>query len=320
VTTGAASIMVHGLLPRAERDAVLALCAEATEADGVRPLSEHVLLHLRHGGEGPDRNLLLWSSGPDGPVLAGYAHLDPTDVVAGPAAELVVHPAHRRRGLGRMLVEAVAAQADGGRLRLWAHGDHPGARALAEALDFREVRRLWQMRRSLSARLPPADFPAGVGVRAFRPGTDDAAWLDLNARAFAEHPEQGAWTAADLNTRMNEGWFDADGFLIAEQQGRDGQARMLGFHWTKVHGGTDHAHAHDPIGEVYVIGVDPREQGRGLGRALTLAGLHRMRALGLTQAMLYVEADNAAARAVYESLGFAHWDTDVMFSHRAAHV
>ncbi|WP_233153400.1 mycothiol synthase [Kineosporia sp. R_H_3] len=349
-----ARLVVTGTLAPADVARVFALVDAATVADGVRPLSEHVTLHVRYGGEGPDRNLLLVvpddgaqpddgtpaaGAGSPPPVvrpgerLVGYAHLDPTDVVAGAAVEIVVHPGSRGAGHGRRLVEAAAAATPDGRLRLWAHGDNSSARALAASLGFREVRRLEQMRRSLWSPLPEARIPDGVTVRAFRPGTDDAEWLALNAKAFAHHPEQGGWTAADLGARMREAWFDPGGFLVAFD---DTTGAMVAFHWTKIHGGDGHdrgpaatgraaadgadpqphahPHAHDPIGEVYVVGVDPAAQGRGLGRAMTLAGLQWLRARGLPQAMLYVEADNAPALAVYRSLGFTHWDTDVMFS------
>jgi mycothiol synthase len=313
-------VRIYESLPAALVAGVHRLVDAATETDGVRPLSEHVTLHLRLGGEGPDRHLLLIDpadgDGPDdrpGRVL-GYAHLDPTDQVAGAAAELVVDPQHRGHGLGRLLVTAATRLTPDGRLRLWAHGDHSAARRLAASLGYREVRRLEQWRRSLFSPLPRVELPAGVSLRAFRPGEDDDAWLALNARAFAGHPEQGAWTSRDLHVRMGESWFDPEGFLLAEEGGE-----LIGFHWTKVHGGTTHGdgparHAHEPIGEVYVIGVDPRHQGRGLGRLLTVAGLARLRGQGLPQAMLYVESDNTAALATYRALGFTHWDTDVMFS------
>lgn len=292
----------------------LALVAAVTEADGLSPLSEHVLLHLRHGGDERGEHFLAIDDG----VLVGFGHLDRTDEVNGPSAELAVDPGHRRCGIGRALVTAMA-EAGGGRLRLWAHGELAPANALARSLGYTDARVLWQMRRSLHAGLTPPTWPAGVQLRTFLPGLDDEAWVELNRRAFANHPEQGRWTLDDLHRRMAEPWFSPTGFLIAEAEGR-----MIGFHWTKVHGAShthdedadahEHAHHdHDPIGEVYVVGVDPTWQGHGLGRALTIAGLAHLRALGLGQAMLYVEADNAAAIALYESLGFARWDTDVMY-------
>jgi mycothiol synthase len=301
-----------GRLGADDVDDVLALARVAGDTDGAYPLSEHVVLHVRQGGEVPAVHLLARE--PAG-ALVGYAHVDTTDEVEGASAELVVHPLHRRRGLGRALVRAAIAAAGEhdprGRLRLWAHGDHPSAGALALGLGFTRVRVLWQMRRSLFAALPEAPMPQGAALRAFRPGADDEAWVALNARAFADHPEQGRWTLDDLRVRMAEPWFDPAGFLLAVD-GSDG--RLLGFHWTKVHGGASGSdHQHDPIGEVYVLGVDPDAHGRGLGGALTVAGLRHLRGLGLAQAMLYVDEANRAATALYGRLGFARWSTDVSY-------
>lgn len=280
---------------------MLAVVEAATEADGVRPLNEHVMLHLRYGGDEQARAVLLYADD----RLAGFAHLDPTDAVAGPSGELVIHPEFRRRGLGRRLLDAVLAET-GGRLRLWAHGGHPGAERLAASAGFERARSLWQMRRSLYAAFPAPVLPEGVRLDTFRVGEDEEAWLQVNARAFAHHPEQGAWTMEDLKRREQEPWFDPAGFFTARRDGR-----LVGFHWTKIHG--DGEHAHEPLGEVYVVGVDPSEQGTGLGRALTLAGLRHLRARGLAQAMLYVDEANTPAIRLYESLGFTHWDTDVMY-------
>jgi mycothiol synthase len=314
-----ARLQAVGRLTAAQIADVTALVDEATDIDGVRPLSEHVMLHLRYGGDEPARNLLVWHDA----ALAAYAHLDVTDPVDGPSAEMVVAPALRRRGYGRTLINAALEQS-GGRLRLWAHGGLAEAALMAEHLGFRQVRALLQLRRSLLAPLPAVDLPDGVTVRTFRPGEDDAAWLALNARAFATHPEQGMWTAADLRQRIAEEWFDPSGFFLAE---RDGE--LVGFHWTKVHAHHSHedvvhshgsisahahaAHAHEPLGEVYVVGVDPAAQGLGLGRQLTVVGLRYLRGLGLHQVMLYVDGSNAAAIHLYESLGFTRWDTDVLF-------
>lgn len=289
------------------------LVAAATEADGTAPLSEHVLLHVRRGGDAQAAHLLARDA--DG-ALVGFAHLDVTDPVAGGAGELVVHPAHRNHGAGTALVEALLARTASaraprdGRLRLWAHGEHAGAVALAEKLGFSRVRVLWQMRRSLLAPLGSVELPEGVRIRPFVVGADEAAFLAVNNAAFDWHPEQGGWNIAQVKLRESEPWFDPAGFLLAV----DGEDRLLGFHWTKVHGSGDGEHPHEPIGEVYVVGVDPGARGLGLGKALTLAGLRHLRDLGLRQVMLYVESDNDAAVRVYRDLGFTHWDTDVSFA------
>ena len=289
------------------------LVEAATDADGVSPMSEHVRLHLRYGGDPRARNLLLTSAG----KLTGYAHLDPTDPVEGPSGELVIHPEHRGRGQGTALVRALLAEANGQPLRLWAHGDTPAAARLARSAGFERIRALWRMERSLLAPVDEPRYPADVTVRTFVTGQDEDAWLDLNRRAFARHPEQGAWTRDDLDLREREPWFDPEGFFLAERGGR-----LAGFHWTKIHGGDTmphggnaDGHGHESIGEVYVVGVDPDQRGGGLGRALTLTGMRYLRSRGLVRVMLYVDEANAPAIRLYESLGFAHLDTDVMFRH-----
>ena len=295
------------------------LLDSATEADGVRPLSEHVWLHVVHGGDESSVHFLARSSDAR---LIGYAHLDVTDEVEGPSAELVVHPDHRQRGVGHELVVALQ-QRTGGPLRLWAHGERAAAAQLAESLGFHRHRTLWQMRRSLHSLLPEARFPDTVRVRPFEVGRDEAAVLDLNARAFAKLPDQGSWTSEDLVRREREGWFDPSGFLLAF----DASEQLAGFHWTKVHGMHRHlgelhpdhgSHVHNAIGEVYVLAVDPSWQGSGLGRALTLAGLHYLRRLGLDHVMLFVDASNVAAIRLYEGLGFVRWDTDVMYRYEGS--
>jgi mycothiol synthase len=311
-------------LDAAEIDEVRALVAAVSDADGTAPLSEHVLLHLRHGG-GTDAVQLLARD--DDGTLAGFAHLDVTDPVAGAAGEFAVHPARRRAGLGSRIAKAlvdrsaVPGATAGARLRLWAHGEHPGAVAIAERLGFTRGRVLWQMRRSLLAPLPAPGLPAGVRLRSFVVGQDEAEFLRVNNAAFDWHPEQGGWDLDQVKQREAEPWFDPEGFLLAvdTDDGESRGGRVLGFHWTKVHGAgselPEHPHPHEAVGEVYVLGVDPAARGRRLGAGLTLAGLHHLRDRGLSQVMLYVESDNDAAVRLYRDLGFAHWDTDVSFVH-----
>jgi mycothiol synthase len=296
-------------LDRAEISDVTGLVDEVTAHDGVRPLSEHVMLHLRYGGDSSAHNFLLYDD-----ALVGYAHLDATDTVEGASGELAVRPSVRRRGYGRALVEALIADlGPDARLRLWSHGARSGAAELARSMGFERERVLWQMRRSLFAPVPEPQWPPGVTVRTFVVGQDEEAWLRVNNRAFANLPDQGSWTVDDLRMRENEPWFDPEGFFLAE---KDGQ--LVGFHWTKVHGAQSaanhgHDHAHDAIGEVYVVGVDPSMQGQKLGPALTLRGLQHLRARGLSQVMLYVDEKNTNAIRTYERLGFAKWDVDVCF-------
>lgn len=271
------------------------LLAAATAEDGTAPIGEGAMLAAAAV------HLLATTDG----HLAGYATLDlanPQEAVG----ELAVHPSARRQGIGKSLVNAMIEQAKPRPLRIWAHGGHPGAKALAERLGFRPVRELWQMRRSLATpELPEVRLSEGVALRTFRPGQDEPEFLRVNNAAFDWHPEQGGWTLDQVKQRESEPWFDPEGFFLAVEENDPG--RLLGFHWTKVHTTPER------IGEVYVVGVDPAQQGRKLGAALTLAGLRHLRERGLSDVMLYVEADNAPAVRVYRNLGFEHYHTDAAY-------
>ncbi|MFE9807253.1 mycothiol synthase [Streptomyces sp. NPDC005548] len=291
------SIATYSELSPDQAEDVLRLLSESAQGDGQQAVSEQGRLQLRGGAREGVRHLLLTL----GDELVGYGQLEDTDPVEAPAAELVVHPAHRGHGHGRALGTAMLNES-GKRLRVWAHGGHSAARHLAQVLGLTLFRELRQMRRPLEGLdLADAKLPAGVSVRAFVPGQDDSAWLAVNAATFAHHPEQGSLTQRDLDDRIGETWFDPAGFFLAFR-GDD----LVGFHWTKVH-------AEEGLGEVYVLGVRPGAQGGGLGKALTTIGLRHLAAQGLPTAMLYVDADNKPAVAVYERLGFVTHETDLMY-------
>lgn len=275
----------------AEHAGLLArLIAEAARADGQPPFSDQSLVDLRAGAR---VGIAAEIDGAIGGISIMTTDAEPAE------AEIVVSPAFRRRGIGTRLLADVLARS-GGRAVIWAHGDHPGARRLAESAGLEPVRELLQLR------LSPVRVPGGATeVRAFRPGRDDAQWLALNALAFADHPEQGALTQADLDARLAEPWFDPADFLVAS----GGDGAMIGFCWLKVAGG---------IGEFYAVGVSPSAQGRGTGRGLVAAGLARLEARGIRESNLYVEAENTAAVALYRSVGFVDHSIDIQYTSRTA--
>jgi mycothiol synthase len=195
-----------------------------------------------------------------------------------------------------------------GRDRFWAHGTLRPAQATASALGLVPVRELIQMRRSLNGVTEPA-MPDGVRIRTYAGSADDAEVLRVNNAAFAWHPEQGGWTAADLAGRRGEPWFDPEGFFLAFDERTD---TLLGFHWTKVH-------PDEPgLGEVYVLGVDPSAQGRGLGGLLTSVGIaflaRHLAGVARPRVMLYVESDNTAALRTYRRLGFTQHSIDTAYA------
>jgi mycothiol synthase len=294
-------------LTTALQEQVLSLIKTAEDFDNTPAIAEHVLLHLRHGGDKADSHLVLQK---DNQVIA-YAHLDKTDQVAGPSVELVIHPEHRRSGVGSELLKS-AIEICGNKIRLWSHGDLPEARQLAQANNFIKMRTVIQMSKDLTQISPiNCDFQ----IRSFLPDLDNQAWLILNNQAFAHHPEQGNWSEADLSIRLNEDWFDEKGFFVAQDKDQ-----LIGFCWTKIHGGHSHSHEtdsdhhdHEPIGEIYVMAVSEEYEGRSIGKALTITGLNYLKYQGLTSAMLYVDEENKKAVNLYKSLGFVESGKDVLY-------
>lgn len=281
-----------GLTGPANPAAVLGLASAVETADGVAPLNEQSVLAVRHGTAGYRHHWLA-----DGTDLLGYAVIDGEG-----SGELCVHPDHRRRGLGRRLLATVLDDVPS--VALWAHGDLPGAQALARAAGLRVTRELWQMGRELDAddaAVRPA--PEGVEVRTFAVGQDEAAWVELNAAAFADHPEQGRLTVADLRQREDEPWFDPTLLWLAHEAGRP-QA-LLASMWVKPE-------AEDA--EIYALGVAPQAQGRGLGGWLTALALDEMRRRGFGRTTLYVEGDNTAAIRTYQRAGYERVSLDVQYA------
>ncbi len=334
-------------LSPAHADEVLTLAAAAQHTDRADPLSDDVRLDIhgtsaRHTASDSrnQQHVLAYQ----GARLVGYLHLraetsEPSTL--GPSsthdhgpqainAALVVHPGARQRGIGRELAETAVHRA-AGQLRIWAHGDHPGAAALAHTLGARRSRVLLILGRSLvdegthqtaspGANAPLAQdlrekpvLPTGISVRPFHIGHDEPAVLAVNARAFVRLPDQGGWTINDFVARENEPWFDPDGFLLAV---RKSSGEILGFHWTKIHPAGSHTGPDlgQSLGEVYVLAVDPAAHGSGLGKALTQLGLRYLASRSIAQVMLYVDASNTAAVALYRKLGFTQWTNDVEYT------
>ena len=292
-------------LSKSQQDGVITLFNAANQQDGTPPISEHIVLHLRHGGDKSDSHLIIEKEN----KIIGYAHIDATDLVAGPSVELVVHPEHRKSGYGKDLLNK-AKEICGNQMRLWAHGDLPAAQKLAEQNGFDRIRTVIQMRKDLSDH---HTHQHNFDIRTFLPGIDNDEWLALNNQVFKDHPEQGNWSIKDLETRLNESWFDPNGFFVAIEDGK-----MIGFTWTKIHGGHSHKHEneseqhdHDPIGEIYITAVS--KTGTGLGKVLTETALAYLKRSGLNSAMLYVDSDNQRALNLYKSLGFVESAQDVMY-------
>ena len=293
---------------------VFTLIKVVTEFDQVQPLSDHILLHLRHGGDKEDSHLVIYEDENPNKKVIGYAHIDQTDLVAGASVELVIDPAARGGSLGEQLLTQVR-QICGDKLRLWSHGDLPDAHKLALSQGFKVVRTVIQMIINIDEHIPLPKLDPDISIRTFLPGLDSNSWITLNNKAFIDHPEQGNWQLSDLNLRLKEEWFNESGFFIASKS-----TQMIGATWTKIHGsyghtheGNEAAHDHPVIGELYITAVDPEFTGLGVGKALTITALNYLRYQGLTQVILYVDESNKTAIKLYENLGFNQFSRDILF-------
>jgi mycothiol synthase len=288
---------------------------EARALDGHPALGDAIWLDLEHPR--PDSAGFLYAD-------RAYAHVAPAENAgradAGPrewSLGVALSQAARGNGTRVALVTAAAdhvARHGGGTIALWLLGADADDDTDLAAASMRPDRELFEMRVPLPLAESPK-WPADVEVRTFEPGRDEAAWIEVNNRAFAGHAEQGGWTAETFARRAAEPWFDPTLFLLAFDA-----AGLAGFNWLKVHPSPDHdAHDADPkLGEIYVVGVDPRAQGTGLGRALAVGGLQAVHERGIDTGMLFCAADNEPALKLYRSLGFTVHRTDRAYERKVA--
>jgi mycothiol synthase len=288
---------VHREIGPLDQADVAELLAAVAAVDGHPALSEQKRIEVNAGASGAAGARSLARQVGSG-RLVGYGHLSRGNESWG--IEIVIHPDHRAsdaESLGSVLLgsllEEIGRQG-GGQVYFWAPRASAVHDHIAEANGLEPGRDLIQMRVPLPLGPQPHGQGDALATRAFRPGQDEAAWLAVNNRAFATHPEQGGWSVEELVEREQEGWFDPAGLLLYEVDGR-----LAGSCWTKIHRDTD-----PQLGEIYVISVDPDFQGRGLGRSLTVTGLSWLAHAGIRVGMLYVDGDNVAAVKLYRSMGF----------------
>ena len=285
-------------------DEVSELIHAAWRADGARPLNDHLWLDLREGGRHGFAGII--ASDDEHSHIVAYCQVSRGN--ESWSLDLIVHPHNRydtmeiAPDLLREALDIVASEG-GGHVHWWVFEPNNLHRQLAASVDLRPGRRLLQMRRSLPLTADEIASIETFETRPFRVGIDEDQWLTVNNAAFAQHPEQGGWNRSTIESRQHEPWFNAEGFRM-----RWAGDELAGFCWTKTHNDTD-----PPIGEIYVIAMNPHFAGQGEGRKMTLAGLKYLSDQGLPIGMLYVDADNAPAISVYTSLGFTPHHNEVAF-------
>jgi mycothiol synthase len=311
---GVAEDQVADDLVAAHQEIADQIIAEAAHADGRPPISDEARLAAARG----TRDAVLFFDGAT-PVALG--------IVGNGELDLVVRPASRGQGVGASALTLLLAHARTDRLVAWSHGDNPAADALLAQSGFTPARSL--LRLTLDPALLPdaAAPPKGFTLRRYDPhsaggdlsddASDAAAWVRVNAAAFAHHPEQGKLARDDFAARTAEPWFDGNDLLLAHDQ----TGELAGSAWVKTletrGGDPDSTPAAET--ELYAIGVRPDLAGRGLGAALTTAALARMKEHRPERVTLYVEGDNGAALTLYLRAGFTEDSRSQQWERGRAH-
>lgn len=300
--SSAVEISTVDSLTQDQQEQVFNIVKHATQVDLVNPLNEHAELHLKHGGDKPISHILATAEG----KVVGYGHLDQTDLVSGPAAEIVVDPEFRNQGIAKLILRKIEELSNPKPLRLWAHGNVPAAKQFTKNLNYEPIREIIQLKLSLLNVISDLNFANEYKVSTYQGDEDNETILQINKNSFSKLPDQAAWNSQDLKLRLNEHWFDPEGLLILRKD-----IAPVAFCWTKIH--THDEAEHQPLGEIYVLAVLPEFQNRGLGKQLMFWGLQHLRKKGLSEAILYVDAKNLKAMKIYQEIGFVHSGSDTLY-------
>ncbi len=217
------------------------------------------------------------------------------------AAEQLVDPANRGRGLSGLLLDLCEARAaelaraagpGGVMLGVWAHESDVRRLRLLESHDYRQERAFLRLERDLDDSLEDPVWPDGIVATTFRPGVDDAAVHAAHEEAFADHYGPAETDLEEwIGSRVALEGLDLGLWLVARDEG-------------EVVGGIE-AVVTPRGGYMGELFVRRRWRGRGIGKALMLQECAELRRRGMRNAFFAVDAANpTGALHLHESIGF----------------
>jgi len=285
--------------------AYVQLVNEIDEVDGLGKATtmEQMQEHLGRLHYHPEEDLFLAEMDS---LLVGYADMIRELEIGRVILDGAVHPAHRGQGMGSKLLEIAIDHsrklgANVVQIPI-AQGMQTGEHFVRKK-GFRLVRRHWQM--SLwEYGGEVLQIPKGFGLGHFVHG-DEESLCALQNLAFAVSWGFRPNTVEEIRCLVNTSWCHPEGILLISE----GQQKV-GYCWTMD----------DPArkqkGYIRMMGVDPEYRGRGLGRAILVAGIEYLRKRGMTEIELSVDSKNSSAKRLYQSAGFKRKGTTLWYQRR----
>jgi mycothiol synthase len=305
--------------PARDYPAFVDLVAAANRADAVDYLPSVEGLrndHLHDSEHDPRRDLILGEV--DGRlVAAAETSVRTRDGIGVHNVEGWVDPAWRRRGLGRALLHwterraAEVAQVDGRpaerALTSWPDEQQVGATTLYASEGYEIVRYGFLMVRDLAEPIPDPVLPAGLEVRPVGESDHRRIW-DADSEAFRDLWDHAERTDGDYESWFAEPDLDTSLWRVA-WDGGEVAGSVMAYIWPSENEGLGIER-----GWLEHISVRRPWRRRGLASALIADALRGLRAAGMTEAALGVDAENpSGALRLYESLGFRRARTGLSY-------
>ena len=223
--------------------------------------------------------------------------------------DCLVQPKHRSKGLAKQLLGYVTRRAKelkAKTVKVSIRQDNLIAKKVLTRLGFRPVREFPELRLHLNkVRLPDVTHHDYIS-RHLQLG-EEGKLTRLQNRCFADHWGYNPNTTEEIAYALNLSHCSPEDVVFIYE--RD---KPIGYCWTEVNYETDVVNG-GKKGRIFMLGVDPDYQDKGIGKIALLAGLTLLKNRGVEVVELDVDSENKAARALYRSFGFKRWSSTLWY-------